>query len=130
MRRANIVSPNQRCQTFYPANSREHSALFSRAKAGTLVAASTLGKVGALAESPLAIVASDAVLRAGIGQMLHGCNGTDLFRLRQTASAYVVTAVAGQTLARAVLGVAKTHAVSARRSRSRRVGAKLMTGTT
>jgi len=77
------------------------------------VAASTLRKVGALAESALAIVASDAVLGARIREMLHRRDGTDLFRLRQTASAYIVTTVATQALARAVVRMTKTNSVRA-----------------
>jgi hypothetical protein len=73
------------------------------------MAARALGEVGALAESALTIVTSNAVLRARIGEMLHRRDRADLSRLRQTSAAHIVTTVAVQTLARAVIRVAETN---------------------
>jgi len=70
--------------------------------------ARALAEVGALTESTLSIVASEAVLRARIVEVLHRRNRADLSRLRQSASAHIVTTVAVQTLARAVISVTKT----------------------
>jgi len=72
------------------------------------VAAAAFSEVGIHTEGALAVVASNAVLRARTDQMLHRQCGTDLSRLRQSASAHIVTTVATQTLTRAVIGMAKT----------------------
>ncbi len=94
------------------------------------MAAGTLGKVSALAESALPIVASDAVLRTRIRKMLHRRDGTDLARLRQTTSPHIVTTLAGQTLTRAVVSVTETYSVRAGSNRSRGVSAEPVTGAT
>jgi hypothetical protein len=81
--------------------------------------ARTPGEVGALAEGALSIVTSKAVLRARISDVLYRRDRGDLSRLRQSASAHIVTTVAVQTLARAVVDVAETDPERAGRNGSR-----------
>jgi len=83
------------------------------------MAARALGEVGAPAESALSIVASNAVLPMRIDKVLRRRDRADLSRLRQSSSAHLVTTVAVQTLARAVVGVAETDPERAGRNGSR-----------
>jgi len=100
-----------RCQTLGSPNFFNNSALFTRTKTSALVAARALGKIGALAEGSLSIVTRDTVLRSRIRKMLYRRDRTYLLRLGQSTSAYVVTTIAVQTLARAVVGMTETYRV-------------------
>ena len=81
------------------------------------MAASTIIKVRAfVSENPLAVVARYTALRARIRKMLYGYTRANLPGLWQSRSAHIVTTIAVQPLARAVISVAKTHAVGASRT--------------
>src|SRR5215213_1928373 len=95
----------------------------SHAESRTGVAAPAIARVR-VAEGAPAVVAGHAALGAWAGEMLRSENGADLPSLRQPPSHDGVATLASQTPARAVVRVAETDAVGARRGRSRRVRAR------